>query len=62
MSQSHLQYLHCSVQCPQLVQNMITYYVVQTLDKNDWHQVMGHLEKCAIETNAATAQIGIRPY
>ena len=23
---------------------------------------MGHLEKCAFETNAATAQIGIRPY
>ena len=38
------------------------YYGVQTIDKYDWYQVMGHLEKCAFETNAATAQIGIRPY
>ena len=37
-------------------------YGVQTFDKNYWYQVMGHLEKCAFETNAAIAQIGIRPY
>ena len=32
---------------------------VQTFDKNDWYQVMGHLEKCTFETNAAIVQIGI---
>ena len=37
-------------------------YGMQTLDKNDWYQVMGHLEKCAFETNAAIAQLSIRPY
>ena len=36
--------------------------IVQTFDKNYWYQVTEHLEKCAFETNAAIAQIGIRPY
>ena len=36
-------------------------YGVQTLDKNDWYQVR-HLAKCAFETNAAIAQLSIRPY
>ena len=39
-----------------------TNYGVETLDKNDWYQIMGHLEKCAFETNAAIAQLSIRPY
>ena len=37
-------------------------YGVQTFDKNDWYQVIGHLEKSAFETNAATALLVIRPY
>ena len=37
-------------------------YGVQTFDKNDWYQVMGHLEMCAFENNAAIAQLGIKPY
>ena len=57
---------NCSVRRPQLVQNMNTVRklttMVQTFDKNDWYQVMGHLEKCAFETNAAIALLGIRPY
>ena len=35
---------------------------VQTFDKFGLYQVMGHLEKCAFETNAAIAQISIRPH
>ena len=38
-----------------------TTMVCKHLKKNDWYQVMGHLEKCALESNAAIAQIGIRP-
>ena len=37
-------------------------YGVQTLDKNDRYQVMGHLAKCAFETSAAIAQLSIMPY
>ena len=36
-------------------------YGVQTFDKNDQYQGMGHLEKCAFETNAAIAQLSITP-
>ena len=36
-------------------------YGVQTFDKYDWYQVLGHLEKCAFETIAAIAQLSIRP-
>ena len=36
-------------------------YGVQTFDKYDWYQVMGHLEKCTFETNEAIAKINIWP-
>ena len=37
-------------------------YGVQTFDKYDWHQVLGHYVKCAFEINAAIAQLSIKPY
>ena len=35
-------------------------YGVLIFHKNDWYQVVGHLEKCAFETNAAIAQMGTK--
>ena len=70
-NQSHLYRLHTSVQYPQSVHNMDRLSSmgmephncgVQPFDKYGWYQVMGHLEKCAFETNAAIAQLSIRPY
>ena len=35
-------------------------YGVQTFDKYSWYQVLGHIENCTFETNAAIAQLNIR--
>ena len=36
-------------------------YGVQTFEMYGLYQVLGHLEKCAFETNEAIAQISIWP-
>ena len=37
-------------------------YGVQTFEKYGLYQVLGHLEKCAFETNAAIVQLSFRPF